>query len=248
MDDLVITVLIVGFVAQLIDGSLSMGYGVASSSMLLGLGLPPATASACVHLAEVFTTGVSGIFHLKIGNVDRSLFWKLALPGVIGAVLGAYVLTALPASTARPFVAVYLLIAGVVIIRKALTQTIEKKKITDKIVPLGLVGGFLDASGGGGWGPIVASNLVARGRKPRKAIGSAILAEFFVALAASLTFLAIVGFREWKILACLVVGGVLAAPLGAYMCRRIPARVVMIIIGLLVIVFGLRAISLAFSL
>jgi len=248
MDELLITFLIVGFVAQLIDGSLSMGYGVASSSMLLGLGVPPASASACVHFAEVFTTGVSGISHLKFGNVDRSLFWKLAVPGVVGAVLGAYVLTSLPASTVKPFVAVYLLIAGLIILRKAMAKSIEKKKVTDKIAPLGLVGGFLDASGGGGWGPIVASNLVARGRKPRKAIGSAILAEFFVALAASLTFLVTVGLGQWKISLCLIAGGVLAAPFGALVCRRLSPRVIMVIVGVLVIFFGLRAFAQAFPL
>ncbi len=248
MDELLVTFIIVGFVAQLIDGSLSMGYGVATSSMLLGLGVPPASASACVHFAEVFTTGVSGISHFKFGNVDRSLFWKLALPGAIGAVLGAYVLTSLPASTVKPFVAVYLLIAGVIIIRKALTQSFEKKKITGKVVPLGLIGGFLDASGGGGWGPIVASNLVARGSKPRKAIGSAILAEFFVALAASLTFLATLGFGQWKIILCLIAGGVLAAPFGAFVCRRLSPRVIMIIVGALVVFFGIRAFAQAFPL
>jgi len=248
MDELLITFFIVGFVAQLIDGSLSMGYGVATSSMLLGLGVPPASASACVHFAEIFTTGASGVSHIKFGNVDRSLFWKLAIPGVVGAILGAYVLTSLPASTVKPFVAVYLLIAGLIILRKAMATSIEKRKVTDKLAPLGFVGGFLDASGGGGWGPIVASNLVARGRKPRKAIGSAILAEFFVALAASLTFLATVGLGQWKIILCLIVGGVLAAPFGAIVCRKLSPRVIMVIVGVLVIFFGIRAIAQAFPL
>lgn len=248
MDDLLIITLIVGFLAQLIDGALSMGHGVATSSVLLGLGVPPATTSACVHVAQIFTNGVSGLSHIRLGNVDRLLLWKLAVPGVIGATLGAYVVTALPSETMRPFVALYLLIAGIIILRKALTQVIVKRKVTDKIVPLGLFGGFLDASGGGGWGPIVASNLVARGRKPRKAIGSTVLSQFFVAVAASLTFFATIGFTEWKIIACLVVGGVLAAPFGALVCRKLPARAVMIAVGLLVIVFGLRAIAQAFPL
>lgn len=243
MDDFAVMVILAGFLAQVIDGALGMGYGISSTSLLLSLGYPPVTASASVHFAEIFTTGVSGLSHLKLGNVDKSLLSRLLVPGVIGAVLGAYLLTSVPGKAIKPFIALYLVVMGALIVKKALKRQIQQKKVQDKVIGLGLIGGFFDAIGGGGWGPIVASNLVARGKKPRKAIGSANLAEFFVTLAASIAFLARVQPFQWKIIACLIAGGILAAPLAAVVCRKLPPRVLMLLVGCLVITLGLQTIS-----
>ncbi|MGQ9585619.1 MAG: sulfite exporter TauE/SafE family protein, partial [Anaerolineae bacterium] len=186
----------VGFVAQIVDGALGMAYGVTSTSFLLGLGIPfitPAVASASVHASEIFTTAVSGLSHLRFGNVDRSLFKRLLIPGVIGGALGAYVLTAVPGRLIKPFVALYLMAMGLLILRRAFQKKKESPLTTRFVLPLGIIGGFFDAIGGGGWGPIVTSTLVARGKNPRFAVGSVNLAEFFVTLAESVTFVLTIG-------------------------------------------------------
>jgi len=240
----IIVFVIVGFIAQIIDGALGMAYGVSSNSFLLSIGIPPAAASASVHTAEVFTTFVSGVSHLKFGNVEKKLFKKLLIPGIIGGVLGAYILTALPAKTIKPFVGVYLLIMGLMILRKAFKK-IQERRVETKLIPLGAAGGFFDAIGGGGWGPIVTSTLMARGHNPRRTIGSVNLAEFFVTLAEAVTFFAILGLVHWQVIVGLLIGGVLAAPLAAYICKRLPARALMIIVGTLIMVLSIRTIYLA---
>jgi len=239
----IITFIIVGFVAQMIDGALGMAYGVSSTTFLLSIGIPPAAASASVHTAEIFTSGVSGLVHLRLGNVDKDLFKRLVIPGVLGGVLGAYVLTAVPGKAIKPFIALYLFVMGLVILLKALKKT--KEKVRTRLFPLGAVGGFLDAIGGGGWGPIVTSTLVANGNHPRFAIGSVNLAEFFVTVAEVAAFLTVIGLTHWQIIVGLIIGGILAAPLAAYACKRLPARTLKFILGALIMILSVRTMYLA---
>jgi len=241
MYEIIILFIIVGFIAQIIDGALGMAYGISSTTILLSMGIPPATASASVHTAEIFTSGTSGLSHLKLGNVDKKLFTKLLIPGVIGGAVGAYILTAIPAKMIKPFVAFYLLIMGITILRKALKKIREKNAKT-RLFPLGLLGGFFDAIGGGGWGPIVTSTLVARGNNPRFTIGSVNLAEFFVTITEAATFITTIGLVQWQIILGLIIGGVLAAPLAAHVCKRLPSKTLMIIVGILIIVLSIRTI------
>lgn len=235
-----VTFIIAGFAAQMIDGSLGMGYGVSCNSFLLAFGVPPALASASIHVAEIFTTGASGLSHWRLGNVDRTLFKKLSISGVVGAVAGAYLLTQIHGDVIKPFVAVYLFIIGLVIIYKAVKSR-ETREVTTHIVPLGVVGGFFDAIGGGGWGPIVASTLLARGNPPRKAIGSVNLAEFFVALSVSLTLFGTVPLEtQAQIILGLILGGLLAAPLAAQLSNRLPAHKLMALVGVLILALSVN--------
>ena len=223
-----------------------MAYGVTSTTFLLSLGIPPAAASASVHTAEIFTSGASGLSHLRFGNVDRGLFKKLLIPGVVGGILGAYILVGVPEKMIKPFVAIYLLIMGLLILRRALkSKKIQETKVRAKLRPLGLAGGFFDAVGGGGWGPIVTSTLAARGHNPRFAIGTVNLAEFFVTVSECATFFLTIGVAHWEIIAGLIIGGVLAAPLAAYACRKLPSRTLMIIVASLIIALSIRTIYLA---
>jgi uncharacterized protein len=203
----VLLYVIIGFVAQMIDGAIGMAYGVTASSVLLGLGVPPATASACVHAAETFTTGASGLAHWRLGNVDRKLLLRLAVPGMIGGAIGAYALTELPGQTLKPFISAYLLVLGVLIVWRALAVRPLEAPTPRAVAPLGVLGGMLDAIGGGGWGPIVTSTLLGQGTTPRYAIGSVNIAEFFVTLIISTTFFLTVGLSLWPIIAGLIIGG-----------------------------------------
>lgn len=233
---------ILGFCAQMVDGALGMAYGVISTTVLLSMGLPPATASASVHAAEVVTCGVSGASHAAHGNVDRRLFFPLAASGVLGGILGAYVLTEIPGETIKPFVALYLLILGAVILRRGILGR-QHHRHARRLWPLGIGGGFLDAAGGGGWGPVVTSTLLADGHMPRRVIGSVVAAEFFVSAAIATTFIATVGIDHWRIVAGLVAGGALAAPLAAYAVKRIRPRTLMISVGAVVIALSLRTLA-----
>jgi len=231
--------LTVGFLAQLIDGTLGMAYGVSASTLLLARGIAPATVSATVHAAEVFTTGVSGVSHHYFGNVDRRLFWRLVIPGVLGAVIGAYILSQIPGDRFKPVIAAYLLGMGVLIVIRVF-RTVPPLSVATHLTPLGFFGAFIDAIGGGGWGPVVASTLIARGNHARLTVGSVNAAEFFVTLAASVTFIVTMGLTHWPIIVGLAVGGMVAAPLGAYTCTRIPHRPFMFLVGLLVIGLSIR--------
>lgn len=239
MDEIALYV-IIGFLAQMIDGAIGMAYGVTATSVLLSAGVPPATASACVHAAETFTTGASGIAHWKLGNVDRQLLWRLALPGAIGGAIGAYALSELDGDTLKPVIAVYLLLLGVVIIWRALTRRPLEAPAPRSVAPLGFFGGLLDAIGGGGWGPIVTSSLLGQGATPRYAIGSVNLAEFFVTLTISATFLFTVGLGLWPIITGLIIGGVIAAPFAALAAKHMPAKYLMLAVGCVVIVLSLN--------
>jgi uncharacterized membrane protein YfcA len=225
----------IGFVAQLIDGALGMAFGVISTSAMLTLGVPVAQASAMVHTAEVFTTAASAVSHIAHRNVDWKLVLRLGVGGVIGAVLGAWVLSNVDAHVVRPIVAFYLLALGLFILLKAARRIPQRDAPIALAPPLGLVGGFLDASGGGGWGPMVASTLIGSGQAPRSAVGSVNTTEFFVTVAAATTFFIELGVAPWKDLIALVVGGILAAPLGGWAVKRLPARVLMTMVGLLVV-------------
>jgi len=230
-----------GFIAQMIDGSLGMAYGVSASSFLLSFGISPAASSASVHTAEIFTSGVSGLTHLKFQNVNKKLFKSLLIPGMLGAIVGAYILSSLEEYNyiLRPIVAVYTLILGLAIIRKALLET-KKRRKTKNVPALASFGGFMDSIGGGGWGPIVATTLIARGRHPRYTVGSVNLAEFFVSLASSLTFFATIGLSHLQIIAGLILGGIIAAPIAAHVTRKLPIKRMMILVGIVVILVSIR--------
>lgn len=230
----------VGFAAQMIDGAIGMAYGLSATSVLLSLGVAPATASASVHAAEVFTTGASGLAHWRLGNVRRALVLRLAVPGVLGGVLGAYVLVGLPTSVVRVAVSVYLIGLGILILRKALWPRPPAALPPRQVLALGFCGGMLDAIGGGGWGAVVTSTLIGRGSAPREAIGSASLAEFFVTTAISAAFVATIGVQLWPVITGLVLGGVLAAPFAALVAKRVPDRPLMVIVGVVVCLLALR--------
>jgi uncharacterized membrane protein YfcA len=245
-DDLLLFVA-VGFAAQIVDGAIGMAYGVTSTSVLLSFGVPPATASACVHTAETFTTGASGAAHWRLGNIDRSLVWRIAVPGMIGGAIGAYVLTNLPGEAIRPYISAYLLLLGMFILWKALMTRPSAAPPPRVVAPLGFFGGLLDSIGGGGWGPIVTSTLLSQGTSPRYAIGSVNLAEFFVTATISATFLLTIGLELWPIIAGLVLGGVLAAPFAALATKHIPDRVLMVLVGSVVVILSLRGILMALT-
>jgi uncharacterized protein len=235
--------IIAGFVAQMIDGALGMAYGVSATTFLLTVGVPLPAASASIHASEVFTSGASGLMHLKFKNVNKKLLKTLLLPGVIGAALGAYVLSSLAEyeDYLKPVIACYTFYLGVVIIRKAIVGI--KTRIKTKRIPgLALFGGFMDSVGGGGWGPIVSSTLIAGGRHPRYTIGSVNLAEFFVALASSFTFFIVLGIEHWQIIAGLILGGMIAAPIAAYLSSKIPTKKLMLVVGVVVILVSIRII------
>jgi uncharacterized protein len=231
-----------GFIAQMIDGSLGMAYGVSASTFLLSFGISPAASSASVHTAEIFTSGVSGLTHLRFQNVNKKLFKSLLIPGMLGAVAGAYLLYSLEAYNyiLRPMVAIYTLLLGVAIVRKALLMQMKKRRKTKNVPALASFGGFMDSIGGGGWGPIVSTTLIARGRHPRYTIGSVNLAEFFVSLASSLTFFATIGLEHLQIIMGLILGGVIAAPMAAHMTRKLPVKRMMILVGIVVILVSIR--------
>ena len=224
----------IGFVAQLIDGALGMAFGVISSTLLVSvMGVAPARASAGTHLVELFTTGASGLSHVLHRNIDWTLFAAIVLPGIVGGVLGAYVLSSVDTSVARPLVMLYLASIGLYMLWKAISYPAEPKVRTPKVtVPLGLIGGFLDASGGGGWGPVVTSNLLIQGADPRKTIGTVNSAEFFLTLSISITFIATVGLQAFTVVTGgLLLGGLVAAPFGALVAKRLPTRALLTMVG-----------------
>ncbi|WNH48437.1 MULTISPECIES: sulfite exporter TauE/SafE family protein [Stenotrophomonas] len=230
--------ILIGLGAQLVDGALGMAFGLVSSSVMLSMGIPPAAVSASVHTAEVFTTGASGVSHLVAGNVDKRLFLRLALPGAVGGVVGAYVLTQLPGEAIRPFIYAYLLVLAVFILLRAAGRLVPRQEV--KRVPvLGFFAGLLDASGGGGWGPVATSTLLARGGQARTTIGTVNAAEFVVTLAVSITFLLSMGLQYLNIVAGLLIGGMMAAPLAAVLVKRVKERWVLIAVGVLVLSISL---------
>jgi uncharacterized membrane protein YfcA len=236
--------LALGFAAQLVDGALGMAYGLIATTALLSIGTPPAFASASVHAAEVVTTGLAGTSHVWHKNVDWALFKRLAPAGVAGGIVGAYILTELPENVVKFFITLYLIAMTVMIVRRARGDAVQQgtKAQREKKLPtasVGAAGGFLDAVGGGGWGPIVTSTLLARGDHPRPTIGSASLAEFFTTAAVSVTFVLALDFSAyWKVVLGLVLGGAVAAPLAGYLSRILAPRTLLVMVACVISVLS----------
>jgi uncharacterized membrane protein YfcA len=227
----------VGFAAQMVDGALGMAFGVINNTLLVSiLGMPPALASASVHAVETFTTAASGISHVYHRNVNWRLFRRLVIPGMIGGALGAYVLSNVDASVAKPFVMAYLASIGLYLLYRAWRGKVEPRE--PKIIePLGLAGGFLDAAGGGGWGPVVTSNLLVQGASPRTTIGTVNTSEFFLTATISATFIGTMGLAAFTLQTVgLLIGGLIAAPFGGLLAKRVPARLLMAMVGVLLTV------------
>ena len=222
----------IGFAAQLVDGALGMAFGVISNSLMVGiLGVSPALASQRVHVVECFTTATSGISHLLNGNIDKSLFMRLLLPGIAGGVLGAYVLTSIDASVIKPVVLAYLTIMGLYLLWRGIIYPPQHKR-PRHVLPLGLLGGFLDAAGGGGWGPVVTSNLLVQGAEPRKVVGTVNAVEFFLTVTISAAFILQLGFADLAGATLgFLIGGVAAAPIGAFAAKRFSTKWMLIVVG-----------------
>ena len=232
--DLFYEAMLVGLLAQLVDGSLGMAYGITSTSFLIGIGATPAAASGAVHVAEIFTTAFSGISHIKFGNVHKDLFKKLVIPGVIGGILGAYILTSIDGKLIKPYITVYLLLMGLFILRKAFILIKHNNKKIKHVRKLALTGGFLDAIGGGGWGPIVTSTLIGQGNSPRHTIGSVNTAEFFVSFATGITFILLGSTGHWILVAGLIIGGLFSAPFAAYLTSKLSTKKLLVAVGFLI--------------
>lgn len=233
----------VGLVAQAVDGALGMAYGVTATTFLLGTGASPAVASASVHIAEIFTTGFSGLSHVRFGNVDRRLFTRLLVPGIVGAVAGAFLVSWIDGASFKPFISAYLLLMGLHILGKSLRQTRRIPQAPRHVAKLALFGGFVDAAGGGGWGPVVTSSLLGSGNDPRTTIGSVNFAEFFLTVSSAATFAFLIGSQTWPIIAGLVLGGLLAAPFAAHLCRKLHPRVLLAMVGVLITALSLYNLS-----
>jgi hypothetical protein len=238
----------VGLLAQVIDGALGMAYGVTSTSFLLAVGVSPAMASGATHLAEVFTTGVSGVSHLKMGNVNKRLFFSLLIPGIIGGLIGAYVLSHIDGKVLKPFISAYLLLMGIYVLSKAFRHTRARREVSaGKVVPLALFGSLMDTTGGGGWGPIVTTSLVGSGHDPRTTIGSVNFAEFFLTVTVAAALFSILDNSVWLIVAGLVIGGLFAAPLAAYLTKRLNAKVLLVLVGTLISAISAFNLYMAYS-
>jgi uncharacterized protein len=234
--------MLAGFLAQLVDGALGMGYGVTSATILLSAGVSPAAISGSIHTAEMFASGASGYSHYKFGNVNKKLFKALLIPGVIGAVAGALLLVYLGdqyAGWIRPLMAAYTLFLGVKILANAFRKQQQQKKFRHYSLLAG-AGGFLDSFGGGGWGPIVTTTLITKGRSPKYVVGSVSVTEFFVTLASAFTFFTLLGLTHWQVILALVIGGLIAAPIAAKLAGKLPRKTSFILLGLLVIAWSIR--------
>jgi uncharacterized membrane protein YfcA len=229
----------VGFLAQFIDGTLGMGYGISSNTFLLSMGLNPAIASASVHVAEVFSSAASAISHFSFKNVHKKLFLALLIPGVIGGALGAFLLSKFNGAFLKPFVSFYLLLMGITILKKGFSKSMKRSKVNN-IGILALAGGFLDAVGGGGWGAIVNSTLLSKGKHPRLVIGTVNSVEFFVAVVSAGVFTFMLGITHFEAVIGLIIGGVIAAPIGAFLVKKIHTQWLLISVGLLICLLSLK--------
>ncbi|MDV6344707.1 sulfite exporter TauE/SafE family protein [Nitrosomonas sp. Is37] len=228
----------VGFLAQVVDGALGMAYGITATTFLLASGASPAAASASVHIAEIFTTGVSGIAHAKFGNVNKQLFTRLLAPGILGGILGAVLVTHIDSTLFKPFISAYLLLLGIYILSKAFRQLSIRKEAPKHVGKLALFGSFMDAAGGGGWGPIVTTTLVGTGNDPRTTIGSVNFAEFFLTLTSAAVFALLMETNTWPLIIGLVFGGLFAAPFAAILCKKFHARTLLILVGILITIIS----------
>ena len=242
---------VAGFLAQLVDGAMGMAFGVTSTTLLIFLAYNPAAASAIVHLVEIVTSSISGASHIRFGNVDWHALVKVAVPGAVGAFIGAMLLSSVDLSAARPWTASILLALGVLVLYRFTRPIILGKKRRARarwLAPLGLVGGFIDSTGGGGWGPVVTTSLTASNAlEPRKAIGTTNTAEFVIALSASIGFLIGLGAEQipWDAVGALLIGGALAAPIAAWLVSKAPQRLLGILVGNLIIALNVRQLSIS---
>ncbi|MDD4773785.1 MAG: sulfite exporter TauE/SafE family protein [Eubacteriales bacterium] len=232
---------VVGIVAQMIDGTLGMAYGVSCSTFLRLANVPSAAASASAHFAEIFTTLISGISHFRVKNIHKKLFMSLIIPGVIGGVIGAYLLSNIDDTYISPVISIYLIVMGIIILKKAFQKNQRSREIGRGVYPLAFVGGLSDAMGGGGWGPVVTSTLVASDHDVRKTIGSVNAAEFFVTVAESITFFFALGSFSDKMIPILglIAGGVIAAPFAAYLCVKVPVKPLLGFVGMIIMVVNI---------
>lgn len=242
IDDKFYWMILVGFIAQLIDGLLGMGYGLSSTAALLSIGIPLPAISGSIHTAEVFSSGASGLSHYKFGNINKKLLKFLIIPGVVGAILGAVLLSKFSleySNIIKPILAFYTLLLGIRILFRVFAKKKEPKKVKN-VGWLAFCGGFLDSFGGGGWGPLVTTTLISKGKTPRFVIGTVSLSEFFITLASALTFFAFLGLSHWQVILGLVLGGVMAAPLAARLAGKLPMKAMFIGVGVLVILWSLN--------
>lgn len=225
--------ILIGFAAQLVDGAVGMAFGVIMNTLLVGvLGVPPALASQRVHVVECFTTFTSAVSHLYHRNIDGKLFMRLLVPGLIGGITGAYLLSNIDAGFIKPFVLAYLTLIGLYLLARGLLYP-PRQREAKYVAPLGLIGGFLDAAGGGGWGPMVTSNLLVQGAEPRKVVGTVNSVEFFLTMAVSATFIFHLGIVDLAGATLgLLIGGVLGAPIGAYAAKHFSAKYMLILVGI----------------
>ncbi|MEO5998420.1 MAG: TSUP family transporter [Chitinophagaceae bacterium] len=247
LDSVFYWMILAGFLAQLVDGALGMGYGVTCTTIMLSLGINLPAISGSIHTAEMFSSGASGYSHYKFGNVNKKLFKVLLIPGVIGSVIGAYLLSKFGneyANYIRPVLAFYTLFLGVKIILTSFRKNRRPTKVK-RVGWLAGAGGFLDSFGGGGWGPLVTSTLISKGRTPRYVIGSVSITEFFVTLASALTFFSMLGISHWQVILGLIIGGMAAAPIAARLAGKLPIKAMFIGVGSLVIIWSLRILVMA---
>ena len=245
--DLFFWALLFGSIAAFIDGSLGMAYGVTGTAFLLGYGISPIIAVAYIHIAEIFVSGSSGLNHWKIGNVDTKLFKKLLIPGIIGAILGALVITKVKIPYLSIVISIYLLIMGIFLITKAYAKIkLQVKQKNSVVIPLAVTGGFVDGAGGGGWGPVVATSLLGGKMMPRKVIGTVNASEFFINLASATAFLFLVKVTDWEALAGLIIGGFLITPYAAKATSRMSVKMILTIVGCLITALSVRKIYIFF--
>ncbi|WP_143306327.1 sulfite exporter TauE/SafE family protein [Chitinophaga vietnamensis] len=238
--------LVAGFIFAMIDGAIGMSYGITSTTFSLSMGVPPASASAAVHISEILSNGIAGWMHFRMGNINKRLFKILIIPGIAGAVIGAYLLSSLEhyAQYTKPVVSLYTLILGTIILMRAINVR-RKHRQPKKIKRIGLLGfggGFIDAIGGGGWGSIVLSALIAGGRHPRFSLGTVKLCRFFIAMLSSLTFVTVLAHVHWDAVAGLVIGSAIASPIAARVSNRISAKTIMVAVAVIVILVSLKSI------
>lgn len=237
--DIFISGLLVGVVAQLVDGALGMAYGITATTFLLSSGFSPAIASASIHISEIFTTGASALSHWQMGNINKKLFRSLIFPGVVGGLTGVFIITTIDAEVIRPWIAIYLLVMGFYVFIKAFKivsfhSDVKKRKIFS----LAFFGGFIDSLGGGGWGSVVSSNLLGSGHEPKKTIGSVNAAEFFLTVSTGTSFAILIGVSYWEVVAGLIVGGIIAAPIAAKITSKLPTKFLMIFVGAMIMLLS----------
>ncbi|MGZ3845287.1 MAG: sulfite exporter TauE/SafE family protein, partial [Flavisolibacter sp.] len=238
----------VGFLAEIVAGSMGMGYGVICTTVFLIMNIPPPVISASIHSAESFTTAAGSISHYKFGNVNKKLTKKLAIPAIIGAVLGAILLSYVGERYARmtkPLIGAYTLYLGIRILKNAFAKKEANGRVKKKkthITSLGFIGGFIDSFGGGGWGPMVTGTFIKNGRTPRYVIGSSTVAKFILTLASAITFIFTVGIHHWNIVAGLLLGGIITAPFSAMLTAKLPVKKMFVVVGIVVIVMSVISI------